>query len=272
MSDRLSSLKERLEAKDCVLVFAAESGSRAWGFESPDSDYDIRFVFAYKSPGYLAIEDPFKDLDYMITQNGEKLDFAGWDLKKALKLAYGSNPSLLEWLRSPIIYEDNYAFRTNLLKHLEKSFSQKALGHHYISFMRNIRGKYLQNATGEYSAKRYFYALRPIFAILWMKQYPGQLPPIRFKDLLHYWIPTDVLSHVEALMHIKSQGIEDSKWKSNTLDTYIAQWYDTGHSIVDSFPGKNQNMSTINHIFRVTLGLVNALNPQREEAGKTTWV
>ena len=94
MEDKLADLRPRLAAKKLSLVFAAESGSRSWGFHSEDSDYDVRFVFAGPVTKYLSLHDGIQDIQYSTKDN---LDYAGWDLRKALLLAEKSNPGLLEW-------------------------------------------------------------------------------------------------------------------------------------------------------------------------------
>ncbi|MDO9488483.1 MAG: nucleotidyltransferase domain-containing protein, partial [Sphingomonadaceae bacterium] len=97
---------------DVTILFAAESGSRAWGFPSPDSDYDVRFVYAHRRDWYLSIEPARRDV---IEQAIEAdLDVSGWDLRKALGLALKPNPVLHEWLMSPIVYRQHDAMAAKL--------------------------------------------------------------------------------------------------------------------------------------------------------------
>lgn len=171
-------LRSQLAPRNLALVFAAESGSRAWGFASPDSDYDVRFVFTRSPEGYLSIHNGVEDLRH---QDGD-LDAAGWDLRKALRLAEKSNPALLEWLGSPVVYADPVGFKGELLAILQAHFSPRALACHYYNFMRSIRWRYLAGPNPEPTLKRYLYALRPISCTLWMEANPLRLPPVRFVD------------------------------------------------------------------------------------------
>ena len=94
-----------VEATENVTIFyACESGSRAWGFPSADSDYDVRFIYLRKPDWYLSIDVEDKR-DVIERPINDELDISGWDLRKALKLLWKSNPPLLEWLVSPIVYK-----------------------------------------------------------------------------------------------------------------------------------------------------------------------
>jgi predicted nucleotidyltransferase len=138
VSDLVTSLETRLTAKRLRMVFAAEAGSRAWGFASPDSDYDVRFIFMSEKDRYLSLFDPIQDINYLDHPN----DYAGWDLKKALVLASKSNPSLIEWLGSPIIYRNPMGFQGKLRTIMDEQFSpsaspaKKALCDHVLSCAR----------------------------------------------------------------------------------------------------------------------------------------
>lgn len=248
--DKLDNLLPRLEAKRLSLIFAAESGSRAWGFASPNSDFDIRFIFASPKDAYLSLLDPIQDISY---QAPGDLDYAGWDLKKALKLASGSNPSLCEWLGSSIIYADPIGFRAGLYEIMSQHFSPKALAHHYINFMRNIRGKYMADFVGEYTMKRYFYALRPIMCVMWMKANPGLLPPTMFQDAVKVDLPTDVRAEIEHLQILKAQAVEAADWKSPILDAFVHDWYDKGHDEASKFTTRSMPIEKLNALFRATL-------------------
>jgi len=250
MSDILTGLSRRLEAKRLRLVFAAESGSRAWGFASPDSDFDIRFVFASERDSYVALFDPTQDIQYQEKSPIGPLDYAGWDLKKTLTLASRSNPSLLEWLGSPIVYSDRHGFGRDLGEFMGEHFSPRALAHHYINFMRNIRGKYMSDFVGEYTMKRYFYALRPILVILWMQANPWQLPPVQFRELLGVEMPEGALSEIETLLRLKAEQIEAVDHKSPLLDRFIADWFDKGHDTANAFPARQVPIDGLNTMLR----------------------
>lgn len=253
----IDKLKQRLSGKNLFLEYAAEAGSRAWGFASPDSDYDIRFVFSHHQPEYLKLQPPSEQIDY---KDGLD-DVSGWDIRKTLLLAHKSNPSLIEWLKSPIVYhnrilrheDDNYClnetFSGELLKVIEQNHSPRALAHHYINFMRNIRGKYLEAWKGEYTLKRYFYALRPIFVVLWMRDHPGQMPPVEFESLLTV-APFYLQAQIKDLLEKKRTSAESMNGKGlPELDAYIQLWYDTGHDIASKFEGKQVPLEPFDAFF-----------------------
>ena len=112
MHDKIIQMLKELERKeDCKILFAAESGSRAWGFASPDSDYDIRVIYVNPEAWYWDISE--KKADTFAAMLPDDLDVSAWELRKTLQLFSKCNPSLNEWLGSPIIY---YAEEKFLLK------------------------------------------------------------------------------------------------------------------------------------------------------------
>lgn len=162
------------------VLYAAESGSRAWGFASPDSDYDVRFIYAHPVDWYLqvgtardVIEAP---LDAML------VDLAGWDVRKALGLLLRSNPAFYEWLVSPVVYADDGAFRAAARDLFERHASQKALAHHYFSI---ARGQWRREIEGrdEVKLKKYFYVVRPLLSLRWVIE-RGTPPPMQLADLV----------------------------------------------------------------------------------------
>ena len=139
------------------ILYAVESGSRAWGFESLDSDYDIRFIYAHEIKWYLNIL-PKKDvIEYPIVN---EFDYSGWDLRKTMFLLNKSNPVFFEWLRSPIVYyKDNFFYNT--MEQLSKEyFSPISSVYHYLHMANGNYRQFLQ--TDEVKIKKYFYVLRPI--------------------------------------------------------------------------------------------------------------
>jgi len=80
------------------VLLAIESGSRAWGFPSPDSDYDCRFIYARRTQDYLSL---FPARDVIEEPFDRVLDIGGWDLAKALRLLLKGNAVVVEWLMSP---------------------------------------------------------------------------------------------------------------------------------------------------------------------------
>ena len=163
------------------VILAVESGSRAWGFESPNSDYDARFIYAHEPTWYLAVdlEDKRDVIEYPIVDD---IDLNGWDIRKALRLFARSNPAFVEWIQSPIIYVENGSFATRARELLPSVYSCVSGVHHYRSMAKtNYRG-YLKGDL--VPLKKYFYVLRPLLSVRWLERY-GKPAPIEFSKLLH---------------------------------------------------------------------------------------
>lgn len=162
------------------ILFAIESGSRAWGFASPNSDYDVRFIYARKPEWYQAVdlEERRDVIEYPIVDD---IDLNGWDVRKALKLFWKSNPAFIEWIQSPITYIEQSDFRRKALEALPQIYSPEKGIYHYRSMAKtNYRG-YLQGDTVR--LKKYFYVLRPLLAARWVEK-TGAAAPIEFHQLL----------------------------------------------------------------------------------------
>jgi len=160
------------------ILYAIESGSRAWGFESTDSDYDVRFIYVHAKNWYLNILPKRDVIEYPIEN---VFDFSGWDLRKTFFLMNKSNPVLFEWLRSPIVYlKDDYFFQ--IIDELSKIyFSPISSIYHYLHMANGNFRQYLQ--TDIVKTKKYFYVIRPILACLWIEKF-NESPPMEFEKLL----------------------------------------------------------------------------------------
>ncbi|MFZ5636580.1 MAG: DNA polymerase beta superfamily protein [Pseudomonadota bacterium] len=163
------------------ILLAVESGSRAWGFASPNSDYDVRFVYAHPPRWYQAVnlEEKRDVIEYKITDD---IDLNGWDVRKALRLLWKSNPAFVEWVQSPIRYIERGEFGARARALLPDVYSVESGMYHYRSMAKNTERAYLRDAR--VSLKKYFYALRPLLAVLWLERY-GTPAPIEFHKLLH---------------------------------------------------------------------------------------
>lgn len=173
---RLSTLESENEV---TVLFAVESGSRAWGFPSPDSDYDVRFVYVRQSDWYLSINEGRDVIELPIEGD---LDINGWDLKKALQLLIKPNPVLLEWLRSPIIYRDDSVTMDQLSRLGRQTAFEKPLMHHYL---RVAESKQRQWISGKETVpiKMYFYTLRPVLALRCLRMNPSSPAPMTLSEL-----------------------------------------------------------------------------------------
>jgi predicted nucleotidyltransferase len=199
-------LKEIERERKVRVVLAVESGSRAWGFASPDSDFDVRFIYVRPLEDYAAlvvprdvIEQPIEDL----------LDLNGWDLRKALTLGLKWNPALVEWLTSPITYVENGWEAEALRKLFAVPLNREALIRHYYGLAVTQYGRHIGTRTSV-NLKKYFYVVRPVVALLWLERKPDVTPPMSLPLLLDGMeLPRDV---ADAIVDLRRRKIASSEF------------------------------------------------------------
>ena len=196
---RLAALELKEEVR---ILLAVESGSRAWGFPSPDSDYDVRFVYVRPANWYLSIdlEEKRDVIEHPILDD---IDLNGWDIRKALRLFRKTNPTLIEWIQSPIRYKTSGNFTDALNELLLTTYSCERGIYHYRSAAQATYAKYL--CTPQIRLKKYFYALRPLLAVRWIEIH-RTVPPIEFSRLLPL-IDGDVQLSSEIATLLKAKRI-----------------------------------------------------------------
>ena len=204
MIEKIKKELARIEKEsDIKILLAVESGSRAWGFASTDSDWDVRYIYVHRLDWYLKIDD-LKDSQEEMLPND--LDFSGWELKKALKLFRKSNPPMLEWLRSPIVYLEQFSTAERLRELSESYFNPKACMYHYLNMARNNFREFLQKDLVK--SKKYFYVLRPVLACDWIKE-KNSFPPMEFRDLVDSQVKDEkVKTEINELLKRKMAGEE----------------------------------------------------------------
>lgn len=198
-------LREIEQEYGITVLWAVESGSRAWGFASPDSDFDVRFLYKRKAADYLKLNP---DRDVIEMPIDDTWDVSGWDLDKTLKLLQKSNPTLYEWMHSPIVYCST-DFRQRIAPLLEEYFSEEKMLYHYLNTAKRHRQAYLTGATVR--PKKYFYVLRPLLACRWLQTYHSP-PPVLFDTLCDFLLPKDLKPSVDSLLELKK--MDPRKWKS----------------------------------------------------------
>ncbi|MDF1507525.1 nucleotidyltransferase domain-containing protein [Robertmurraya sp. DFI.2.37] len=204
----LKSLMQIEEEYHVKILYAVESGSRAWEFPSKDSDYDVRFIYVHKVEDYLTIDQMGigKKRDVIELPINNLLDITGWELTKALRLLRKSNPPLLEWLHSGIVYYQAFSTIEQMKKLSQHIFTPHSCIHHYLNMASNNFREYLQG--DEVKIKKYFYVLRPILAAQWIEKY-NQFPPLEFTKLLENLLPDgDLKKEIETLLTRKMSGEE----------------------------------------------------------------
>lgn len=207
MHRRIRQVLFGIEAEHGVrILYACESGSRGWGFDSADSDWDVRFIYCHPRDWYLSVEE---ERDVIELPIDDLLDVNGWDLRKSLRLMKKSNPVLLEWLSSPIVYREDAAAMA-VYRSLAQGFYQPAAClHHYLHMAKGNFREYLQGETVR--LKKYFYVLRPVLACLWIERGAGVVP-MAFDDLVASTVKDEELkSRIIKLTELKRSGAELDK-------------------------------------------------------------
>ncbi len=200
----LKRLRQIERERQIKILYACESGSRAWGFPSRNSDYDVRFIYAHPHDWYLTI-DADRKRDTIERPLEQDIDMAGWDLRKALGLLYKSNPPLLEWLRSPIVYLERPPAR-KLRTLASQYFSPSACAWHYVNMARTNYREYLRGLVVH--LKKYFYVLRPLLAVQWIEK-KREPVPMEFIKLVRNQLKDGALrDRIEELIRMKRSGIE----------------------------------------------------------------
>lgn len=215
---------QTIEAQKQVhILYACESGSRAWGFASQDSDYDVRFIYARPQQDYLRLDVPRDVIEQPITND---LDISGWDIFKALRLLRKSNPPLLEWLFSPIVYLENSPAIAELREIARHLYSSAGLYYHYYHMANGNYRQYLKDKP-EIILKKYLYVLRPLVALLFLEQ-QQQLPPTNFLETLaQVEISEEVRLHIHDLIVHKQAGTEVGMAAPDTvLNAFITEHLD----------------------------------------------
>ena len=197
----LEKLKEIEACENIKILHCVESGSRAWGFASPDSDYDVRFIYVRPKEFYLRLD---KTRDVIEWQLDDTLDINGWDIKKTLTLLHGSNPTLFEWNSSPIVYKTTDKWK-RISATINRYFVAKSGIYHYLSTAKRNYKEFLLGDMVKY--KKYFYVLRPILACKWILA-EGTPPPMEFRILLDMYLDEDLKPDVEKLLNLKMNAPE----------------------------------------------------------------
>ena len=218
MNQIIDTIKEKLieieKRENIKILHCVESGSRAWGFPSPDSDYDVRFVYVRPKEYYLRLD---KTRDVIEWQLDETLDINGWDLQKMLRLLHSSNPTVFEWKNSPIVYKTSDAWKS-ISGAVDDCFNAKSGIYHYVNMAKTNCRDYLK--CDIVKLKKYFYVLRPLLACEYIRE-NQKSPPMLFEDLLCY-LGGEVKNEVLKLLDLKMKTSELDKGKAVTcINAYI---------------------------------------------------
>lgn len=249
MLSRIQTALAQLETTHGIrILYACESGSRAWGFPSPDSDYDVRFIYCHPAAWYLALDEGRDTLDFPVD---DELDLAGWELRKALRLLRGSNAALFEWLQSPVVYHEALDFRVRLAPLLPGAFNLKAGLHHYLGQLR--RGVEEDLAGEEVRLKRLFYALRAALAARWIRE-RQTVPPMEFAPL-RALLPGALAADVDELLRRKTQANEKTVGpRPAALAEFLRQELAAGQAARAALPvARDGNAGELDAVLRALL-------------------
>ena len=249
MKTIIEKLIEIEQNENVRIIMAVESGSRAWGFASPDSDYDVRFIYVRKMDEYLRLDDQREVIEWQLD---EVFDINGWDIRKALRLFRNCNPSVYEWIGSPVVYRTSPEF--DLLKEMRTEyFSPKKSLYHYWHMAASNYKDHLQ--ADQVKVKKYFYALRPVLAAKWVSVFRTP-PPVLFSELLRDDLLTqEEKGEIEKLLEIKKDMPEMGTAPSNAiLNSYIESNLQALKLTADSMPQEPyKGWDKLNEFFRAVL-------------------
>lgn len=247
---RIRDCLEELErSKNIRVLYACESGSRAWGFASKDSDYDVRFIYAHPQDWYMSIKEKRDVIERPIT---DEIDLNGWDLRKALRLLRKSNPPLLEWLQSPIVYHEHRWCAEQLREKAPIFYSPPSCMYHYLHMATGNYREYLRKEI--VWLKKYFYVLRPILACKWIESGRGPVP-MEFEVLLQEMIPLGSRrNEITRLLERKRNGEElDEGPKVEVINAFLEEEIDHFNSLEPVKQLKVNRTEEIDHLFRSIL-------------------
>jgi predicted nucleotidyltransferase len=241
MLTEINTLLTRIEATHGVrIVYAVESGSRAWGFASPDSDYDIRFIFIRSAESYVSVHEGLESIDLPL--EGE-LDAGGWDIRKAARLLGKSNGALVEWLHSPIIYRNENGFRERWQSMAAEIFSPRASSDHYRGLAKQmVLGKLRDDRV---RAKDYLYALRSVLAAKWIAE-THSIPPVPFAELFGT-APLAVQALIPELLEHKARMAESERMERlPELDMFLQDFLES----ISTLPQGSGDFHSLDRLLR----------------------
>lgn len=251
MEEKVREYIDQLEKSFGIrILLVCEAGSRAWGFPSPDSDYDIRFIYKHEKNWYLGLTEERDTIELMSENNN--LDFSGWDLRKSLRLLWKSNPPLLEWIHSPVVYKADAEFLEGINIIANQTYSRISNIHHYLSMARNSLSE-IEN-SGTVKLKKLFYALRASVACKWILERDA-IPPVAFPKMID---KLDIDDHLKNRIHeliiLKSTSCESYlHHQEEELAAFMNECLEKAQRESGSLPSSKGNMKDLNAFFIKTL-------------------
>jgi predicted nucleotidyltransferase len=243
-------LKQLAIERNIIILYACESGSRGWGFASPNSDWDVRFIYVHSPEWYLSIDKNKDMIDFAIDEN--ELDLTGWELRKTLRLLQGSNASPYEWLQSPIVYLDNHNFQEHLSGLMHYYFKPRSTAFHYLGLAKSAAKKGL--IGDKMDIKKYFYVLRPLLAALWICN-KKQAPPMEFAPLLEQLKDNQLLYQAIQALTIKKIKAQEGDITELVpiIQIFIEEQLTACAIMAKKLPAETKPSDKLNELFRALI-------------------
>lgn len=231
------------------VLFACESGSRAWGFASDDSDFDVRFIFAHRPSDYLKLKPPKDAFDVM---DGD-FDLGGWDIRKTAELLRKSNAPLLEWLDSPIVYRADADIAAGLRQLRDDYFDPKKTVYHYLSLAGGVWKKYVKG-NPEPVRKKYLYVLRPLACVRYIETH-GRQPPTEFDRVLDgISLDAETSAAIDKLVSEKKANVELHAGPADkTLNTWIERTFADGEALAERLEPSDRDNAALDRFIAGTI-------------------
>jgi uncharacterized protein len=226
------------------VIYAADGGSRAFGFASEQSDYDVRFIYYYPLKNYVSVNKPKEVIDQKVN---DQMELHGWDLLKAMRLFQSTNPSFIEWLFSPIVYLEKGEFALNCRALALKNCSLKKLSYHYLNMVKQNHKSYLEGKK-EVSVKHYLYVIRSLLCIKWIRDFSSP-PPTAFVEILDaVKLPEKLYENINNLISIKKKGVTKIVPANRYINEFIKEEAAMSAQTIESLPNRGFNKEELNKI------------------------
>lgn len=239
----LQQLREIEEEKNIRILLACETGSRGWGFHSPDSDYDVRFIYVHEPDWYISV---LEKEDCITLPVSDELDVTGWELRKSLRLLIKHNAALMERLQSPIIYKEVIGFKEEYLEIARQYFSPISVMHHYLSMAKG----YLEKCTSEeMKLKSLFYCIRSAMSAHWILKYQT-LPHMQLEKLMPVMAENEPLvKRIRELVKLKSRQNESYMHHGEPLILdYLQKTVETCDEGIKTLPNGKYPSNTLDQL------------------------
>ncbi|HAD97632.1 MAG TPA: nucleotidyltransferase domain-containing protein [Cryomorphaceae bacterium] len=241
----INALKQLEKEHNIEILLACETGSRAWGFPSPDSDYDVRFIYVHKPEWYLSLNEKKDSIDLMMEDR--LIDLSGWELRKTLRLLAKSNVSVLERMQSEIVYLGKPDFQEELQEIARKCFSPIVTMHHYLSMSKSFYERIVDQ--NEVRLKDYFYALRTAVAGKWVRE-KNAIPPLQFTEMYDL-LDKALCEKLEELITLKGEKEEAYRHLADKeINAFLKDTIRANEAVSQKLPSGHPDWEQLDQFFR----------------------